>query len=318
MKKKVLITIFRYDERCPEGMRILRENGCEPIVMRKDSPYTFEELKRIIGDIDGVISGMEIWDAAVFEYAKKLKGIARFGIGVDNLNLEDMKKYGIHGSNTPGINKNSVAEHAVTLLLCAVRNIPRLNRTTREGAWERFVTHELNTRTVGLLGFGGIAKSVAEKLKPFGARLLAFDIYPDYAEAVRLGVTMCSMEEVIHNSDIISIHVPCTDETKGLVNKEMISKMKDGVYLINTARGPIVNEGDLYEALKAGKITAYATDVFGKEPVELNHPLFELENYICTPHTAAESMENYTMTGITTAKQIVAMLNGEQPDFKLI
>lgn len=135
MKSKVLISIPHYDERCKEGLKILEENNCEPIITQNGRPYTFEELKEIIGDIDAVIAGVDTWDASVFEYAKKLKGVARFGIGVDNFNLDDFKKYGIHASNTPGINRNSVAEHAVALMLCTVRNIPQLNRTTREGAW---------------------------------------------------------------------------------------------------------------------------------------------------------------------------------------
>ena len=315
---KVLISVPHYDERCTEGLNILKENDCEPIITQNGRPYTFEELKEIVGDIDAVIAGVDTWDAAILEYAKKLKGVARFGIGVDNFNLKDMEKYGVHATNTPGINRNSVAEHAVTLMLTLVRDVPRLNKTTREGKWERFITHELKGQTVGLLGFGGIARSVAEKLKPFGVKLLAFDTYPNYEEAERLGVTLCSMDEVISKSDIISIHVPCTDETRGLINKDTIAKMKDGVYLVNTARGPIVREDDLYEALKSGKIAGHATDVFEKEPVDLNHPMLGLENYICTPHTAAESYENYALTGAKTAQQVVDMLKGRTPEFLLV
>ncbi len=318
MKNKILISVPHYEERCTEGVKILEDNNCELIITQNGRPYTFEELKEIIGDIDAVIAGVDTWDAAVFEHAKKLKGVARFGIGVDNFNLEDMKKYGIHASNTPGINRNSVAEHAVTLMLSVVRNVPQLNKSTREGAWARFITHELKGQTVGLLGFGGIARSVAEKLKPFGVEIIAFDTYPNYEEAERLGVTLCSMDDVIEKSDIISIHVPCTDETRGLINRDTISRMKDGVYLINTARGPIVREDDLYEALKSGKIAGHGTDVFEKEPVDLNHPLFSLDNYICTPHTAAESYENYALTGVATAKAVVAMLNGEAPEHQLV
>ena len=318
MSHKVLISVPHYEERCAEGLKYLLEHDCEPVITQNGRPYTFEELKEIVGDMEGAIAGVDTWDAAVFEYAKKLKGIARFGIGIDNFNLEDMKKYGIHASITPGINRNSVAEHAVTLLLSIVRDVPRLNKTTREGKWERFITHELKGQTVGLLGFGGIARSVAEKLKPFGVRLIAFDTYPNYEEAKRLDVKLTTIDEVIEESDIISIHVPCTDETRGMINKDTIARMKDGVYLVNTARGPIVKEDDLYEALKSGKIAAHGTDVFEKEPVDLNHPLFGLENYICTPHTAAESYENYAETGLVTAKQVVAMINGETPVHQVV
>lgn len=318
MKRKVLISVPKYDERCAEGMRYLEEHNCEVIVTQNGRPYTQDELKEIIGDIDGVIAGVDIWDKEIFPYAKKLKGVARFGTGVDNFNLVDMKEFGIHASNTPGLNRNSVAEHAMTLILCTVRNILHLNRSISTGTWDRFITHELNAMTVGFLGFGGIARSVAEKMKPFGAKMLAYDVYPNQAEADRLGVTLCSLDEVIAGSDIISIHVPCTPETTGLIDKEMIAKMKDGVYLINTARGPIVRENDVCEALKSGKITAFGTDVFEKEPVDTENPLFHLDNCVCTPHTAAESYENYELAGIATAKAIVAMMDGENPEHQLV
>lgn len=317
MKNKVLISVPLYAERCAKGLKILEDNNCQAVITQNGRPYTFEELREIIGDVDAVIAGVDTWDASVFEHAKRLKGIARFGIGVDNFNLEDMKAYGIHGSNTPGINSNSVAEHAVTLMLCVLRNVPQLNKSTREGKWERFITHELHGQTVGLIGFGGIARKVAEKLKSFGVKLIAFDTYPNEEEAKRLGVTLCSIDEIMEKSDIISLHIPCTQETRGMIHKDTIARMKDGVYLINTARGPIVKEEDLYKALESKKIAGYGTDVFEKEPVDQNHPLFHLDNYICTPHTAAESYENYSLTGVATAKAVVAMLNGEAPEHQL-
>ena len=318
MKAKVLISAPCYEERCQEGVQLLKENGCELVINHHGRPYTFEEQKALIGAIDAVIAGSDIWDAAIFQYAKQLKCISRFGVRIDNLNLEDMKQYGIRANYSPGINKNAVSELAVTLMLCLLRNIPPLVQSTKQGGWVRFVTHEFQSLTIGLMGFGAIAKCVAEKLKPFGCRLLAYDLYPNHKEAERLGVQICSMEEVIAQSDLISIHIPCNDETRGMFCRDLFAKMKDGVFIVNTARGPIVKEQDMYEALVSGKVAGYGTDVFETEPVDPRNPLFQLDNYICTPHVAAETYENYTAMGLHTARSVVEMLNGQVPKFALV
>ncbi len=318
MKPKVLITAPCYEDRCTEGLRILEAYGCELIINRRGRPLTFEEQKEIVGDIDAVIAGSDLWDARIFPYAKKLKYISRFGVGIDTLNLDDIRQFGIRANYSPGINSNAVSEQAIGLLLSLLRNIPSLDRSTKQGGWVRYVTHEIKGQTVGLVGFGAVARLVAEKLIPFGAKLLAYDLAPNRSEAERLGVTLCSFEEVIANSSILSIHVPCTPETRGMFNRDLFAKMKDGVYIVNTARGPIVKESDMYDALVSGKVAGYGTDVFETEPVDPNNPLFTLDQYICTPHTAAETYENYREMGIHTAESIVTMLKGETPKNVLV
>ena len=318
MKAKVLISAPCYEERCQEGMKVLKDNDCELVINQHGRPYTFEEQKSLIGDIDGVIAGSDIWDANIFKYAKNLKCISRFGVGIENLNLDDMKQYQIKANYSPGINSNAVSELAMALILALLRNVPSLVQSTKSGGWTRYVTHELKSLTVGLMGFGAIAKHVAEKLIPFGADIIAYDLYPNEEEARRLGVTMCTMDEIIEKSHIISIHIPCNGQTKGMFQKDLFSKMKDGVYIVNTARGPIVKENDIYEAIMSGKIAGYGTDVFETEPVDPNNPLFTLDNYICTPHVAAETYENYTEMGLHTAKSVVQMLRGETPKYLLV
>lgn len=318
MKAKVLISAPCYEERCQKGIEVLKDNGCELVINHHGRPYTFEEQKELVGDIDAVIAGSDIWNEDIFRYAKNLKCISRFGVGIDNLNLEDMKKYNIRANFSPGINKNAVSELAMTLMLCLLRNVPPLVQSTKNGGWVRFVTHEFNSLTIGLMGFGAIAKCVAEKLIPFGCKVIAYDLYPNEEEAKRLNVTLCSMDEVIEQSDLISIHIPCNNETRGMFQKKLFDRMKDGVYIVNTARGPIVKESDMYEALVSGKVAGYGTDVFETEPVDPTNPLFKLDNYICTPHLGAETYENYEAMGLHTARSVVQMLNGEEPKFVLV
>ncbi|MFQ6817724.1 MAG: phosphoglycerate dehydrogenase [Blautia sp.] len=315
---KVLVTATNYSKYCRAGKEILENAGCEIIENPHGRPYTFEELKEIVPGIDGVVAGVDTWDENVFMLAPNLKAIARFGVGVDNIDLEAAKKRGIIVCNSPGINSSAVAEQAAALILCAVRRIPEMNRAVRKGEWPRPMFHELKSRTVGLLGFGAIARNLAERLAGFHPQIIAYDKYPNMAEAERLNVRMVSQEEVLKQSDIISIHLPATPETKHLICRETIEQMKDGAYLINTARGSIVCEKDAADALAGGKLAGFATDVFETEPIDLSGPLFEMPNYIATPHVSAETYENCEQTSIVTAKALLAVFQGKEPDNRLV
>ncbi|WHH58548.1 phosphoglycerate dehydrogenase [Petroclostridium sp. X23] len=310
---KILVTATNFSALCSEAKKMLLENNYEIIENTKGRPYTFDELKEVIGDIDGVIAGVDTWDEEVFKLAPKLKGIARFGVGVDNIDLAAAKKYGIKVTNCAGINSNSVSEHAVALILSMIRQIPRLDGTTRKGMWERTICHELNKMTVGFIGFGGIARLVAEKLNPFRCKMIAYDKYPAVEQAQRLNVEICDFEYVIKNSDIISIHVPCIPETVHMINDETIGMMKKGAFLVNTARGPVIDENALYNALLSNKLSMAAIDVYESEPVKIENPLLSLNNIICTPHAAAESYEVYHDTGIETATALLTIFDGKKP-----
>ena len=280
--------------------------------------YTFDELKEIVEDIDGVVVGVDDWNEDVFKLAPKLKGMARFGVGVDNIDLNAAKEHGIIVCNSPGINYSAVAEQAVALLLSLIRNIPEMNRAVRKGEWPRPMFHELKSRTIGFLGFGAIARNVAQRLAGFGPEMIAYDKYPNQEAADKLGVRLVSQEEVLKESDIISIHLPATDETKHLINKETIQQMKDGVYIVNTARGSIVNEADMAGALESGKAAGFGTDVFEHEPIDLSGPLFKYDNYIATPHVSAETFENCETTSVVTAKALLAVFEGKEPENRLV
>lgn len=315
---KVLVTATNYSKYCQAGKKILENAGCEIIENPHGRPYTFDELKEIVEDIDGVVVGVDDWNEDVFKLAPKLKGMARFGVGVDNIDLNAAKEHGIIVCNSPGINSSAVAEQAVALLLSLIRNIPEMNSAVRKGEWPRPMFHELKSRTIGFLGFGAIARNVAQRLAGFGPEMIAYDKYPNQEAADKLGVRLVSQEEVLKESDIISIHLPATDETKHLINKETIQQMKDGVYIVNTARGSIVNETDMAEALESGKVAGFGTDVFEHEPIDLSGPLFKYDNYIATPHVSAETFENCETTSVVTARALLAVFEGREPENRLV
>lgn len=315
---KVLVTATNYSKYCARGKKLLEDAGVEIIENPHQRPYTFEELEKIVGDIDGVVAGIDKWDESVFKLAPKLKGIARFGVGVDNINLNDAKKYGVAVANTPGINSSAVAEQAAALILSVTRNVAFLNQSVRRGEWYRPMVHELKRQTVGLMGFGAIARQLTMRLKGFGPKIIAYDKFPNEAAAKELGVELVSLEDVLKRSDIISLHMPALEDTVHIVNDENIAKMKDGVIIINTARGALADEKAVERGLKSGKIGGYGTDVFESEPMKADNPLFAFPNYVATPHVSAETYENCDETGIATANILLSVFRGEKPKTSLV
>lgn len=309
-----MTTATNYSKYCAEAKKMLEDNGFEVIENTFGRPLTFSELKEVVHDIDAVVVGVDTWNEDVFKIAPKLKVLARFGVGVDNIDLDKAKEYGIKVTNAKGMNANAVAELAVGLILGAVRNIPYLTRSLRGGNWDRFMGRDIAGKRVGLLGFGAIAQGVAKKLQGFDVKIYAYDKYPNLQKADELGVTMTGMEEIIKTCDVVSMHLPSFKETYHIMGREQFEMMKEGAYFINTARGALVDEKALCEALKTGRLTAAATDVYEEEPVKPSNPLFQLENAICTPHTAGETYETYTTVSIATAQAIIDVFNGRVPE----
>ncbi len=318
LKMKVLVTATNYTRYCSKGKKILTDAGLEVVENPHQRPYTSSELCRIISDIDAVVAGVDRWDEQIFSRASRLKVIARFGVGVDNIDLEAAKQYGIAVCNTPGVNSSAVAEQTAAFMLSLLRRIPELNQAVREGSWTRPMFHELKTRTVGFLGFGRIARCTAEMLRGFHPKMIAYDRYPDYAVSEKLGVKLVSADTLFRTADIISIHLPALEETKHFIRAETIRQMKTGVYIVNTARGSIVNEEDLAEALRSKKIAGYGTDVFEEEPVKKENPLFGFENCIAAPHVSAETYENCEMTSIVTAEAVLSALSKKEPENRIV
>lgn len=312
-KRRVLVTATNYSTLCAEAKQLLEEGGCEVIESKLGRPHTFEELKPLVGDIDGVVAGVDTWDEDVFRLAPRLKAIARFGVGVDNIDLAKAREYGVTVTNVPGGNANAVAELTVGLMLSALRSVPLLHQSARRGYWDRTVGLELAGRTVGLLGFGNIAQLVARKLQGFDVRVIAYDKYPNAAKAEEYGVTLVSCDEVLTDSDIVSMHLPSLKETRHMMSERQFAMMKREAYFINTARGALVDEQALVAALQAGVIAGAAVDVYEVEPASADNPLFGLDQAITTPHTAAETKETYRKVGLATAQALLDAFAGREP-----
>lgn len=316
---KVLITATNYELLCREGLDLLYKHGCDVEMNKMTRMYTREEMLAAVGDIDGLIAHVETWDDELFDKAPRLKVIARFGVGYDCIDLEAAKRHHVTVVNFPGINSNAVAEMTITLLMALIQDIPQLNRTAKAGTWPGTIISELSGKRVGVLGFGAIAQKTIRKLKGFGVDIIVYNRTIKKELADSLGVAITSdLDEVLSTSDYILIHLASVPETRNLIRAENIAKMKDGAYIVNTARAPLVNESDLYDALASGKLSGFATDVYNREPPDLNNPLFSLPNFIGTPHSAGETYENYRDTGLATAQTVIDVLEGRELRYKLV
>ena len=274
-----------------------------------------EELKAMIRDAFAVVAGTEKYSAEVLAAAPNLKAVIRFGVGTDNFDMAAMAEKGLEvGTIT---NHDSVAEFALTLMLSLLKQLPRLDSAGRAGQWARLPMGELRGKTVGILGFGRIGRRLAELLRGFGVTLLASDPYvPE--EAVRAaGGEKVSVEQLLRRSDIVSLHLPHTPQTENLINAETIAQMKDGAYLVNTARGALVDEQALYQALVSGKLRGAALDVYRQEPVSRDNPLLALENVVAAPHVSALSHETNYNGSLICAESIIRVARGEKPLYPL-
>ena len=313
---KVLVTSSHFETLCLEAKKLLEGAGHEAVVYKGELPYmSFEQIAAVIGDIDGAIVGLDDWTDAVFNIAPKLKVVAKFGVGTDNIDKESAKRHGIKVINAPGINSNAVAELTIGVILDVLRSITSLHMALCEGEWRRSLGNELEGRTVGLMGFGAIARLVAKKLQGFDVRVLAYDLYPDHETAKKYGVELVSQEEILRESDIVSVHVPSTKETYQMFDDEAFAKMKKGSYLINAARGAVVDTQALLRALDSGKLAGAALDAFENEPLEKGDPLLTCGKVICTPHTGAETRETYHKVSMCVAQGVVDVLAGKDPTY---
>ena len=274
------------------------------------------ELLEKIGDYDGLIirSATRV-TAEVIERADNLKAIGRAGIGVDNIDIEAATKRGVIVANAPESNTVAAAEHTLGLMLAAARRIPAADASLKGGEWKRseFKGVEVREKTLGLIGLGHVGAIVARGAIGMGMRVLAYDPYVSEDRMRSMNVERAeTTDEVFEGSDFVSLHVPRTPQTMGLVNEESLDKMKPTAYLINVARGGIVDETDLYNALKSGVIGGAALDVFAEEPTT-ESPIFALPNVVVTPHLGASTAEAQDRAGITAAEQVAAALKGQVP-----
>lgn len=272
-----------------------------------------EELIAIIPEYDALIvrSSTKV-TREVLEAGKNLKVVGRAGVGVDNIDVEAATQRGIIVINAPEGNTISAAEHAVAMMTALARNIPAASNSLRAREWKRskFMGVELYKKTLGIVGLGRIGSEVAKRAKAMGMDILAYDPYINQERAEKLGVTLASLDEIYAKADFITLHTPLTKGTYHLIGEKELAKMKDGVRIINCARGGLIDETALYNALKSGKVAGAALDVFEEEPC-VDNPLFELDNVIVTPHLGASTQEAQVNVAVQVAEQVINALTGE-------
>lgn len=310
---KVLVT----DPLDPSAVQALRAAGHE-VDERKVTP---EELLKLIGGYDALLVRSETKvTKVVLGMSDRLKVVGRAGVGVDNIDTVAAKERGVAVVNAPLAATNAVAELTLGHMLSLSRSLTRADVGTREGKWEKkaLMGVELSGRTLGLLGSGRIGSRVAELARAFGMSVLVFDPFVDAAKAREIGATKVnSPEELVSQSDFVSIHTPLTSETKHIVNAKLLSHFKPTAFIVNCARGGIIDEAALYDAIVAQKLAGAALDVFEVEPMK-ESPLTKLPNVHFTPHVGASTHEAQAKAGRMVAEQVQKVLAGEKPDFRVV
>jgi len=306
--KKILISDL-IDIKCKE---ILVEAGIEVTYLPK---ILTEEIKKIISEFNGIIvrSRTQV-NESLLESATKLNIIGRAGTGCDNIDINAATRKGILIMNTPGGNTISAAEHTMGLMLSLSRNIPQANASMRSHKWERgkYKGVELNNKTLGIIGLGKIGKEVALRAIPFGMNVVCYDPLSSKESASKINVKLVELEKLFINSDIISIHVPLTDETKNIISEQSLKKCKKGVKIINCARGGLIDESALLKYLENGHVSGAAIDVYKTEPPNFENSLFNHPNVITTPHLGASTKEAQQKVAIQIANQITDYFNGKE------
>jgi D-3-phosphoglycerate dehydrogenase len=276
-----------------------------------------DELLDVIVDYDAlIVRGKTKVPKEVIEKGAKLKVIGRAGIGVDNIDVKYATEKKIPVVNAPRSSTVSVAELAIGHMISLARHLPYSDKTMKEGKWEKkkLMGTELQGKTLGFVGCGRIGAEVVSRVKAFDMKTIAFDPYLPQEVADKIGIELTTLEDVLKKSDFVSIHALLTDETRGMIGREQLGMMKETAYIVNCARGPIIDEKALVEALENGKIRGAALDVFDKEPPE-GSPLLGAPNVVLTPHLGASTSEAQIKAGMTIAKQVDQVLSGQKPEF---
>ncbi len=267
---------------------MLKEKGLEVVRNETGGILDKETMMRLLADCEGLIVGVDPVDEEVIASAPKLRAIAKYGVGVDNIDLDAAKARGIAVSRTVGANSEAVADYAVALMLAVARKVPLIDRTCRMGSWKKITTIDVSHATLGILGLGAIGKNVAKRAQGFDMEVLAYDVFWDDAYAAAHHITKATPEEIFRRSDFISVHLPLLPETENFISKPQLAMMKPNVILINTARGGLINEDDLLNALENGTIYGAGIDAFCEEPPK-DPRWFTLDNVVIGSHCAAST-----------------------------
>ncbi|MEX1307919.1 MAG: phosphoglycerate dehydrogenase [Eubacteriales bacterium] len=306
---KILITPTSFLSKENTAARKLIEAFADEVVYNPlKRPLNPEEILPLLEGVDGYIAGLDYITSDVVKHAPAvLKAISRYGAGVDRVDIDAAKKKGISVTNTPGINATAVCELAFGMMLSLARSIPELDSAVKHGEWPRKKGIELKGKTLGIIGFGAIGKKLAVRAKAFEMDVIAYDPYFDADFAQKEQIKQGNLDNIIADADFISLHVPLTDETKYLINAERIEQMKAGAFIINTARGGLIDEAAVAKAIESGKIGGVGLDAFDVEPVT-DSPLMGVPQAIMTPHAGAHTSEAVSAMGMMAVQNLIEVL----------
>ena len=308
---RILLTTTSFQDTPGSHHDLLEQSGFE--IIRERGPLPEERMLELVGDIDGMICGDDAITSAVIDKAlPRLKVISKYGIGLDKIDVEYTDKVGLPLTFCPGVNHTTVAEHSFGLLLAIFRNLIEEVNHTRAGEWVRLTGHEIMGKTMGIVGLGRIGREVAIRAKAFGMPVIGYDIYWPEEFADEQGVTRCEdIAEVFRKADIISLHTNLTEETHSMVNAESIATMKDGVVLLNCARGELVDPQAMADALNSGKVGGYGTDVLDVEPPPSDHVLLSAKNCIVSPHIGSRTHESVQRQAGMATRNLLNFFEGK-------
>lgn len=294
-------------------VKLLQEAGFEVVYPPTPDPKSEAETITCLQGVSAIIAGGEYFNDRVLSQLPDLRVIARAGVGYDRVNIPDATKHQVAVTITPTANHECVAEHAMGLLLALTRNVVRHHQDVLDGDWSRRPMVPLRGRTLGLVGLGRIGRSVAVRAQAFRLRVIAHDQYADPEFVQRLGIELVDLPTLFSQSDYISLHAPLNETTRGLINRDTLAQMKRGSYLVNTARGGLVVEQDLLEAMQSGHIAGAGLDVFEQEPTPVTNPLLKLPNLVASPHLAGGDYQSNEDMGTESARNIIALSQGHWP-----
>ena len=318
MSFKVLVTIPWFKNRRAPELDRLREHGCEILINQQERAYNEAELMDVIPDISATIAGSEPYNDTTLAAAKVLKVIARVGVGYDMIDVAAATRRRVPVAMAFGTNHEAVADHAFALLAAACNQLPTYHQKISEGVWGARFHRSLWQGTIGIIGLGRIGRALARRCAGFDMRILANDIAPDTTYAATKGIEMVDLETLLEQSDFVSVNAPHTPQTDKMINAERLALMKPEAYIVNTARGGLIDEAALIEALRNHRIAGACLDVMATEPLPDGSPLRELDNVLLTPHCAGVSDKAVSLMLDRCVESVLAIKEGAKPERELL
>lgn len=313
MSMRILNTAAIYDDK---GARaILTDAGFELFDSPPRAPFGEEDIIDLLEDVDAVIADSDAYTDRVFAERPRLKLVSRWGVGIDSIDLAAATRHGVMVTNTPGIITDAVADLAFTFILGLARRLVECDSLVRGGGWQKMIGANVGGATLGIIGVGDIGTCSARRGKGFGMRVLAFDPVPRQEVAAQLGVEFVDLETLLRESDFVTLHCNATPENRNMIGAEQLAMMKPTAFLINCARGSLVDETALVDALKSGTIAGAGLDVFAQEPPDPDNPLFALDNCLVTPHTATMDRKTIQRVSLQVTANTLDALQGRRPKY---